>query len=161
MVKLFKITKNQYIGLFALGIAFWILQFSPYIIMPLIPMESNVIMEVPIKSMLLKIIEWILGVSCLMLLFFLVRGDAKWFSLNTMQEKVFFSIALTAILIYFVGWVFYFKGFHSLPFMLITLVAMPPIYYAFLGLWRRNYVLAIVGGLFLIAHTLNVWNNFR
>jgi hypothetical protein len=68
---------------------------------------------------------------------------------------------MLAIAGYFTGWAFYFSGRQSLPLILCTLVALPPIYYAFIGLWRGNYVLAALGGLFLIAHSANVWYNLR
>jgi hypothetical protein len=92
---------------------------------------------------------------------FLVRGDAKWFSLKTTQEIAFFSVAIVAIAGYFIGWIFYFNGYQNLPLILCTLVALPPIYYSFIGLWRGNYVLAVVGGLFMFVHLANVWNNLK
>ena len=159
MVKWFNITQNQYFGLFALGIAFFILQQLPYIIMPMIPIQSNPLMEMQDKSVILNTIEKVLGISCVIVMIFFVRVDVEWFSLRTTKEIIFFSIAMLAIAIYFIGWVFYFKGVHGLSSMLCTLVAMPPIYYAFIGLWRGNYVLTVISGFFLIAHMANVWNN--
>ena len=161
MVKWFRITETLYIGFFALGLAFFVLQEMPYIIMPLIRMEANPLMEMQDKSAVLNVVEKILGVSCIIILLFLVQGDAKWFSLKSIHEKVFFFAAMTAIVIYFIAWVFYFKGYHGLPFILCTLVAMPPIYYTFIGLWRRNYVLSVLGTIFLLAHIANVWNNLK
>lgn len=161
MVKWFRLTQNQYFGFFALGLAFFVLQELPYIIMPLIPLKSNPLMEMQDKTMLLNIIEKVLGVSCIVVMLFLVHGDAKWFSLDTQKEQVFFGMAMIAIIGYFIGWLFYFNGFQSLPLMLCCLVALPPIYYAFIGLWRRNYILTVLGVLFLIAHIANVWNNLK
>lgn len=92
---------------------------------------------------------------------FLVRGDAEWFSLRTPKEIFFFSVAMISIIGYFIGWVFYYNGFQSLPLILCSLVALPPIYYAFIGLWRGNYVLAVLGGMFFLAHISNVWNNLK
>ena len=161
MVKWFRLTQNQYFGFFALGLAFFVLQELPYIIMPLIPLKSNPLMEMQDKTMLLNIIEKVLGVSCIVVMLFLVHGDAKWFSLDTQKEQVFFGVAMIAIIGYFIGWIFYFNGFQSLPLMLCCLVALPPIYYAFIGLWRRNYILTILGVLFLIAHITNVLNNLK
>jgi hypothetical protein len=95
------------------------------------------------------------------LLLFLVRCDADWFSLSGTKEVVFFGVAVPAIVGYFIGWIFYWNGNQSLPLILGTLVALPPICYVFLGLWRGNTPLVIAGGLFLIAHLSNVWNNLR
>ena len=159
MAKWLKLTKNQYLGFFALGLVFFALQELPYMVMPLIPLEANLLMEMQDRSMVLNAIEKVFGISCIVVMLFLVRGDAKWFSLETSKEKVFFCIAMTAILGYFIGWVFYFCGFQSLPLILGTLVALPPIYYAFIGLWRKNYVLAVLGCMFLLAHLSNVEYN--
>ncbi|MGD9662305.1 MAG: hypothetical protein AB7U63_13635, partial [Porticoccaceae bacterium] len=84
-----------------------------------------------------------------------------WFSLDTSREKTCFTIAVAAIAGYFIGWAFYFNGCQSLPLILCTLVALPPIYYAFIGLWRKNDLLAVLGGLFFVVHLLNVWNNLK
>ena len=85
----------------------------------------------------------------------------KWFSLHTSHEKFFFWAAISALMIYYIGWVFYFGGFQSLPIIFCSLVAMPPIYYSFIGLWRGNTVLAVLGGVFLAVHISNVWNNLK
>jgi len=161
MVKWFALSRNQYLGFFALGLVLFALQELPYIVMPLIHMESNPVMEMQDKSTILNITEKALGISCIIVMLFLVRGDAKWFSLSTPQEKVFFCAAIVAIVGYFIGWVFYFTGFQSLPLILLSLVALPPIYYTFIGLWRGNYVLSVLGVFFLTAHFSNVWNNLK
>ena len=161
MAKWFKLTKNQYIGFFALGLAFFALQELPYIIMPLIPLTSNPLMEMQDKSALLNAIEKVCGISSIIIMLFLVRDDAKWFSLGTKREKSYFIAAIIAILGYFIGWVFYFIGFQSFPIILCTLVALPPIYYSLIGMWRRNHALAVCGGLFLVVHIANVWNNMK
>lgn len=161
MVKWFKLTKNQYIGLFALGFIFFLIQELPYIIMPLIRLSVNPLMEMQDKSAVLNIAEKVLGISYIIVMLFLVRNDAKWFSLATTKEVIFFSMAMIAIVGYFVGWIFYYRGFQSLPLILCTLVALPPIYYTFIGLWRKNYVLAVLGSMFLLVHISNVWNNLK
>lgn len=161
MFKLFKLTEIQYIGIFSLGFMFIILQELPYIIMPLIHLNTNRLMEMKDKSVFLNITEKALGISCIFVMLFLVRGDAKWFSLATIKEAVFFSVAMIAIVGYFIGWIFYYRGFQSLPLILCTLVALPPIYYAFIGLWRKNYILTVLGGIFLLVHISNVWNNLK
>ena len=162
MAKWIRLTKNQYLGFFALGLAFFVFQELPYILMPLIPMPStNPLMEMQDKVMLLNVAEKALGVSCIIVMLFIVRGDAKWFSLQTTRERVFFGVAMIAIAGYFIGWVLYFRGFQSLPLILCTLVALPPIYYTFIGLWRGNHAQAVIGYAFLVVHLLNVWNNLQ
>ena len=161
MVKWFRITQNQYLGFFALGLAFFVLQELPYIIMTLIPLQANPLMEMQDKSAVLNVIEKVLGVSCIIAMVFLVRVDSKWFSLSTSRERALFTIAMTAIIGYFIGWILYYCGFQSLPLILCSLVALPPIYYAFIGLWRGNNILAVLGFMFLLAHISNVWNNLK
>lgn len=161
MVKWLRLTEHQYLGFFALGLVLFALQELPYVLMPLIPLASNPLMEMRDKSAILNVIEKVLGVSCVVVLLFLVRGDAKWFSLGTQREVIFFSLAMLAIAGYFAGWILYYNGHQGLPLILGTLVALPPIYYALIGLWRGNYVLAVFGGAFLFAHGFNVWNNLK
>lgn len=161
MVKWLKLSQNQYLGLFALGFFFFVIQELPYIVMPLIPLQSNPLMEMQDKSILLNTAEKVLGISCIIVMLFLVRGDAKWFSLSTPKETAFFSMAMMAIIGYYIGWAFYFTGHQSLFLILCTLVAMPPIYYTFIGLWRGNYVLAVTGALFLAVHLSNIWTNLK
>lgn len=161
MVKWFKLTQNQYFGFFALGLVFFFLQELPYIVMPLIHVKSNPLMEMQDKSVVLNMIEKGLGVACIVAMLFLVQSHSTWFSLSSPKEIVFFSLAAAAITGYFIGWVFYFSGYQSLPLILCLLVALPPIYYTFIGLWRGNSTLAVLGILFLAAHLLNVWNNLK
>ena len=161
MAKWFRITKKQYVGFFALGLAFFALQELPYIIMPLLSIQPNPLIEMQDRSVFLNAVEKVLGVSCIVFMLFLVRENARWFSLGTKKEKTYFIVAMAAILGYFVGWTLYFNGFQSVPLILCTLVALPPIYYTFIGLWRCNSFLAICGVAFFLAHITNVWNNLR
>ncbi|MCL2342601.1 MAG: hypothetical protein FWC62_01690, partial [Firmicutes bacterium] len=110
MVKWIRITPNQYIGFFALGLVFFLLQELPYVIMPLIHMRSNPLMEMQDKSAVLSVLEKIIMISCVVVLLFLVHGDARWFSLGSTKEIVFFSVAMIALVGYFIGWFFYFGG---------------------------------------------------
>jgi hypothetical protein len=57
MVKWFALSRNQYLGFFALGLVLFALQELPYIVMPLIHMESNPVMEMQDKSTILNITE--------------------------------------------------------------------------------------------------------
>jgi len=161
MVKWVRLSKNQYFGFFAPGLIFFALQELPYMAMLSIPLKSNPLMEMQDKSAVLNTIEKVLGVSCIVIMLFLVRSNGKWFSLSTKKEIVFFSVAMIAIIGYFIGWIFYYNGFQSLPLILCSLVALPPIYYAFIGLWRENYVLTVLSGMFFLVHILNVWNNLK
>jgi hypothetical protein len=113
------------------------------------------------KSAVLNALEKICGVACIVFLFFLVRSDTHWFPLSSAKEIFFFTVAMLAVAGYFAGWAFYWNGHQSLALILGALVALPPVYYAFLGLWRGNTPLAAAGCLFLFAHLGNVWNNLK
>ena len=161
MVKWMRLAKNQYLGFFALGLVLVLLQELPYAVMPFVRLPANPLMEMQDKSVLLNAMEKVLGISCIVLMLFLVRGDAAWFSLRAAREKLFLGLAIGALMGYYIGWILYFCGQQGLALILLTLVAMPPLYYALIGLWRKNYPLAVLGGLFLMAHLCNVWNNLR
>jgi hypothetical protein len=156
MIKWVRITKTYWFGIFAVGLVLLFLQELPYIIMPLIPLESNLLLEMEDKIACLNFAEKTIGILCVLLMLFLVRADSKWFSPETRREKICFAIALAALLTYYIGWVLYFTGNQSLLVLLGILVAMPPIYYSFIGLWRRNTPLAVLGIVFLAVHMTNV-----
>ena len=45
--------------------------------------------------------------------------------------------------------------------MMLFIVAMPPLYYAAVGLWRRNVALVVTAGVFLAVHFMHVYGNLR
>jgi hypothetical protein len=157
IVKWLKITKNQYFGLFLLGIVFFILQEIPYLFMMFVNLDKNVLMEMVDKTMILNIFEKITGVSCIILMLFLVRDDVNWFS--SKREKISLILIFAFLIIYYIGWIFYFNNQQGLVIILVMLVLMPPLYYTFIGLWRKNYLLMSMGIVFLIFHFVNVCNN--
>ncbi len=161
MVRWIKLTQHQSFGLFALGLLLFALQELPYMIMPLVPMETNVLTAMQDKSPMLNGLEKVLGIGCIVVMLFVVRNDTPWFSLRTSKEILFFCVAAAALLAYYIGWVFYFRGNQSLGIILGLLVAMPPLYYTFIGLWRGNTLLAVLGGAFLATHLCNVWTNLK
>ncbi|MDR1775232.1 MAG: hypothetical protein LBS17_02045 [Actinomycetes bacterium] len=156
MPRWFRITKTYCIGLFAVGLLLFFLQQLPYLVMPAIPMAANPLVEMVDKIAVLNLAEKVLGVSCVLLMLFLLRDDTTWFSLKMPREKLWFAAAVAALVVYYAGWVLYFTGTQTLPVLLGILVAMPPIYYSAIGLWRRNVPLAILGVVFLCVHMANV-----
>ncbi|MFA7032251.1 MAG: hypothetical protein WC201_01650 [Bacilli bacterium] len=156
MIKWFKIYKNQYLGVFFLGIAFFVLQELPYIVMPLIHLSSNPIMNMGESSIFLNIIEKVVGSLSVAFLILIVNKNEKWFSLSNRKERLFFILALVMLAINFGGWIAYYNGYQTYALMLICLVGAVPLYYMFLGLWRKNYPLVIISILFLIVHVTHV-----
>lgn len=156
MIKWRKIFGNHYLGIWFLGLAFFFVQEIPYMIMPLLHLNSNPIMEMQTKFITLDVLEKIFGSLSIAVMILIVNGETKWFSLKDVQERVSFIGVIVTILLYFLGWGLYFGGYQSVAIMMIFLVVMPPFYYIAIGLWRKNYILAVIGGFFLLIHFLNV-----
>ncbi len=159
MFKWLKIIKNQYLGLWLLGLLMFAIQELPYMIMPLIPLATNPVMEMPNSSVILDVFEKILGVLCVAVMILIVHKDNKLFSVKTKSEKIFFFVALGIIVLNFIGWILYFCGRQSVAVMIFFIFALPPLYYLFIGLWRKNYFLVAVSIPFFIVHLSNAFVN--
>jgi hypothetical protein len=156
MFKWIRVTKNYYIGFFALGLLLFALQETPYMIMPLMKLSANPIMNLSNRVPWLDIAQTILGSLSVAVLILLVRRDSKAFSLHGGRERTFFGLAMVCLALNFSGWGFYFAGYQAKALILCCLVVAVPLYYVFLGLWRENYPLSVIGTLFLAAHVVNV-----
>lgn len=160
MFKWVRIVKNQYLGLWLIGLVLFAIQELPYMVMPLIPLQENPIMNMPTNSVFLDICEKIAGVLCVAFMVLIVHCDNKLFSVKTKSEIAFFSVAAGLIALNFLGWVLYFCGIQTIAVMIVFIFVLPPLYYLFIGLWRRNYFLVGVAGLFLVVHLANAIVNF-
>ena len=160
MFKWVRIFGAQYLGFWAFGLIIFALQEVPYMVMPFFHLQSNPIMEMRESSVFLDICEKVLGSSCIAMLLFIVHNDAKFFSI-TAGERLFFLIAAAVLLLNYFGWFLYFTGHQSAAVMLIFIVALPPLLYLFVGLWRKNIPLAVTACVFLIVHFVHVSGNFK
>lgn len=161
MFKFFKIFGNQYLGFWILGLALFVIQEIPYMVMPLFKLETNPIMNMKESSMILEAAEKILGSLCIALMIFIVHKDSRLFSIADGREKLFFIFTVSVLLLNFIGWAFYFAGHQSVFVMMFFIVVMPPLYYVFIGLWRNNIILTVTGAIFLIVHFVHVLGNLR
>ena len=161
MLKWFKGLPHQMLGFWSLGLLLFILQEIPYMVMPLIRLESNPIMTMPESSLVLERLEKMLGSLCIALMIFLVHENAPFFSVKPGAERLFFWLAMSVLLLNFFGWALYFTGHQSLFVMMAFLVTLPPLYYVFVGLWRNNGPLTVCGCVFLVVHFVHVWGNLR
>lgn len=159
MFKWVKIIKNQYLGLWLIGLVLFAVQELPYIIMPLIPLQTNPIMNMSTNSVFLDVCEKIFGILCVVVMVLIVHCDNKLFSVKTKSEITFFSIATGAISLNFLGWILYFCGIQTVAVMIVFIFTLPPLYYLFIGLWRKNYFLVGTAGLFLAIHLSNAFVN--
>lgn len=161
MVKWVKIFENQYMGFWILGLVLFAVQEIPYMVMPLFRLETNPIMNMRESSALLDICEKILGSLCVALMTFVVHKNAVLFSVNEKTETVFFLLAAAVLLLNFFGWALYFTGHQSIFVMMFFIVLLPPLYYVFIGLWRKNTILTVAGSVFLIVHFTHVLGNLK
>ena len=161
MTRWIKLTGNQYFGFWALGLALFAVQEIPYMLMPLFRPETNPIMNMPEASAALDICEKILGSLCVALMIFIVHKDAAMFSVSDGRERMFFTLAVILLLANFAGWALYFTGHQSLFVMMLFIVALPPVYYVAIGLWRQNTPLTICGALFLAVHFVHALGNLK
>ena len=161
MVKWIKLFGNQYLGFWVFGLVLFAIQEIPYMIMPLLKLESNPIMNMQESSLVLNTCEKILGSLCIALMTFVVCDEKKLFSIRDTHELLFFGISMGILLLNFFGWFLYFTGHQSTFVMMFFIVMMPPLYYVFIGLWRSNVLLTVTGCMFLIVHFTHVLGNLK
>ena len=161
MVRWLKLFGDQYFGFWILGLVLFAVQEIPYMVMPLVHMEANPIMNMAESSAALDVCEKILGSLCIALMIFVVHKDAVLFSISEGRERLFFALAMIVLLTNFLGWGLYFMGRQSVFVMMFFIVLMPPLYYAAIGLWRKNVPLAVTGVVFLAVHFAHVYGNLR
>ena len=150
MVRWIKLFGNQYLGFWVLGLVLFALQEIPYMLMPLFHLETNPIMNMTETSAVLDVCEKILGSLCIVLMVFIIHKDATLFSIVDGREKLFFTLAIILLLANFAGWALYFTGHQSVFVMMLFIVALPPLYYVAIGIWRQNTLLSIFGAIFLL-----------
>lgn len=154
-----KIYGNEYFGFWTLGLLFFALQEVPYILMPLFHLETNPIMNMSETSTTLDLLEKMAGIACVGLMLFLVHKEETFFSVSNTREKFFFILAMAILVANYIGWILYFTGHQSIAIMMIFLVALPPLYYTAIGLWRHNTPLTIVSVIFFVIHAVHVYGN--
>ena len=161
MVRWFKLFGNQYVGFWVLGLVLFAIQEIPYMLMPLFRLETNPIMNMTETSTALDICEKFLGSLCIALMVFVIHKNAIAFSVSNGREKLFFALTVVILLANFFGWALYFTGHQSTFVMMLFIVAMPPLYYVAIGLWRQNTPLAVTGAVFLTVHFFHVLGNLH
>lgn len=161
MVRWTKLFAEQYLGCWILGVALFALQEVPYMLMPLLKLTQNPLMNMRETSVVLDICEKILGTLCVVSMVFVVRKDVPFFQVGEGWQKAGFLLAIAVLLLNFAGWGLYFRGHQSVGVMLFFLVLLPPLYYACIGLWRKNWLLLAGGIGFALVHVVHVYGNLR
>ena len=160
MLKFIHLFKNYYLGISFIGIAAFVIQEIPYILMPLIKPVSNPIMNMQSEFKWMQTVQGIFGVLSMILLMLIVRDDVKLIPLDTAKEKIFLILMILMILINFIGWILYYLGYQYGWLIIISQFAVVPLYYLFFGLWKSNYLLVGAAVPFFIIHTINGIMNF-
>ena len=89
-------------------------------------------------SVCLDILEKLLGSLCIALMVFIVNKDTSFFEIETGIQKIAFISMIMVLLLNFIGWGLYFKGYQSIGIMMFFIVFLPPLYYILIGVWRKN-----------------------
>ena len=159
MIRIVHLYKNYYLGISFIGIIAFVIQEIPYMIMPFLKLKSNPIMNMTETSAVLDTLEKILGSLCIALMIFVVNQETGFFDIGTGIQKIAFISMIVVLLLNFLGWILYFKGYQSIPIMMFFIVFLPPLYYIFIGLWRKNWILVGTGIVFLLVHSTHVYKN--
>lgn len=161
MVRWIRLLGNQYLGFWIVGLVLFGIQEIPYMVMPLLKLETNPIMNMQESSAVLNIFEKILGSLCIAFMILIVHSEAEFFSVKSGRELLFFWMTVGVLLLNFFGWFLYFTGHQSTMVMMFYIVILPPLYYVFIGLWRYNTALTITGCIFLAVHFVHVLGNLK
>ena len=160
MLKFIHLFKNFYLGISFVGIAAFVVQEIPYIIMPLIKPAPNPIMNMTNEIKWIETVQGIFGALSMIFLMVIVRDDVKLIPRETIKDKMFFFVMVLMILINFIGWTLYYMGHQYGWLIVISQFAVVPLYYLFYGLWKSNYLLVGTAIPFFMIHTINGIMNF-
>ena len=160
MLKFIHLYKNYYFGISFIGIAAFVIQEIPYIVMPLIKPASNPIMNMTNEIKWIETVQGIFGMLSMILLMLIVKDDVKLIPVETTKDKTFLFLTILMILINFIGWTLYYMGHQYGWLIIISQFAVVPLYYLFFGLWKSNYLLVGTAVLFFVIHTINGIMNF-
>lgn len=160
MINILHLFKNYYLGISFIGIAAFVIQEIPYIVMPLIKPASNPIMNMQNEIKWIQTVQGIFGMLSMILLMLIVRDDVKLIPIETTKDKTFLFLMILMILINFIGWILYYMGYQYGWLIIISQFAVVPLYYLFFGLWKSNYLLVGTAVPFFVIHTINGIMNF-
>ena len=148
MLKFIHLYKNYYLGISFIGIAAFVIQEIPYIVMPIFKPASNPIMSMTNEIKWIETVQGIFGMLSIILL------------IEPTKDKTFLFLTILMILINFIGWTLYYMGHQYGWLIIISQFAVVPLYYLFFGLWKSNYLLVGTAVLFFVIHTINGIMNF-
>lgn len=160
MLRWLHLFKNYYMGLSFVGIIVFVVQEIPYMVMPLIKLQSNPIMDMHNEAAWITGLQTSVGILTMLMLMLTVKDDEYIFSLTATREKISFFFMTMMIVINFIGWGLYYLGHQISWLIVITQFATVPLYYMFYGLWKNNYLIVGSAAVFFVIHTINGSLNF-
>jgi hypothetical protein len=148
--------KNYRFGFSITGLIIYVLQLIPNIIWISFPPVNNVLAQNNSPYPILNIVERVCGISTVALLILIVNEESG----RSKKANLYIGLAALFLVAYYISWVFYYKGVVS-PWMLIAVMAgMPPLYFLFAGLWKKNYVVIIPCIIFGITHVTITYSTY-
>lgn len=138
------------------GLVLYLLQALPNIFWVTMPPTNDVLVANADPYPVLDIAEYILGISIIFLLVLLCNQDSS----PSKYARLYRALAVAFLLAYYVGWIFYYRGIVSPGLLIGVLVASPPIYFFFSGLWLKNHIVSVLSIPFLFFHVLLGFLNY-
>ncbi|MEK5255114.1 hypothetical protein NST74_16750 [Paenibacillus sp. FSL F4-0125] len=136
------------------GLLLYALQLLPNIIWMLVPPANNVLTENSSVYKILNIIEGMFGVLTVILMIVLInKGEGS-------NSNLYIGLAIMFLAAYYISWVFYYNGVVAPWLLILGIACMPPLYFFFVGLWMKNYVLLVPCAIFGITHILITAMNY-
>lgn len=146
--------KNYVFGFSLIGLIFYALQLLPNIIWLLAPPANNVLTKNSSAYPILNIIEQVYGIMTVALLILLINKDVG------RNSNLYIGLAILFLVGYYIAWIFYYKGVVSPWLLIIGIAAMPPLYFLFVGLWVKNYVVLLPCVIFGVIHITITCSNY-
>jgi hypothetical protein len=146
--------KNYVFGFSLTGLILYVLQLFPNIIWMLIPPANNVLVKNSSLYPIFNIIEQVFGIMTVALLILILNKKGE------KNSGIYIGLAIIFLAGYYISWIFYYQGVVSPWLLIIGLAAMPPLYFLFVGLWMKNYIVILPCIIFEIAHIAITCSNY-
>ena len=138
--------KNYMFGFSLAGLMLYALQLFPNIIWMLAPPVNNVLTKNSSPYPIFNIIEEVFGIMTVALLILLINKESG------RNGSLYMVCAILFLAGYYISWILYYQGIVSPWLLIVGLAAMPPLYFAFISLWMKNYASLIPCVIFGITH---------
>ncbi|HKM43433.1 MAG TPA: hypothetical protein VJZ70_05530 [Limnochordia bacterium] len=147
--------KSIRLGFSKFGFLVAFLQLLPNIVWVLFPPEPNILTANASLKPFLEYGEHVLGISIVIMLMFLVGGNDQ----RLIPRGKPTTLALGAILLYWVGWILYYAGMQG-NVVIYSMVVLPPVAFFFAGWAKKTPAISIAAMLFVVFHVLVTLENF-